>query len=104
MLPDIDRQLIDNPTVSSVKNIMKNGSIIITGKEYVLGSWKCGKAKAFTHIPTNFIFLFKTNSIKNHLIKRGRKSIALKMFHINRFWKFFSKKFDITEPYKRRFS
>jgi len=51
----------------------------------------------------NFIILFKINSIKNHLIKRERISIALKKFNINRFWKFFLKKnFDITLRFYRR--
>jgi len=49
-----------------------------------VGSWKCGKGRAFTHIPTSLIFLFKINSIRNYLIKRGRKSIALKMFDITK--------------------
>jgi len=52
---------------------------------YDLGSWKCGKGKAFSHIPTNYIILYKINSTKNHLIKRGRVSIALKMFDIKGF-------------------
>jgi len=51
--------------------------------KYDLGLWKCGKGRAFTQIPTNLILLFKINSIKNHLVKRGRKSVASKMFNIN---------------------
>jgi len=39
---------------------------------YDLGSWKCGKGRAFTHIPTNFIILLKIKSIKNRLIKWER--------------------------------
>jgi len=31
-----------------------------------VGSWKCGKGRAFTHIPTNFIILFKINFSLNH--------------------------------------
>jgi len=74
---------------------------MITGNKYELGSWKCEKANVFTHIPTNFIILFKINSIKNHLIKRGRKSIALIMFNINRFRKFFLKNFYDRDLMKR---
>jgi len=70
---------------------MKNGCEMIIGDTYDPGSWKCGKGKSFTHIPTNFIIFFKIKSIKNHLIKRGRKSIALKKFNINRYWRFFLK-------------
>jgi len=66
---------------------------MISDISYYLGSWKCGKGRAFTHIPTHFIILSKQNSIKNYLIKRGRKSIALKMFNINRVLEVFSKKF-----------
>jgi len=53
---------------------MKNGSIMITGREYELGSWKCGKGRAFTHIPTTFIILFKTNPFKSYLLRRGEKN------------------------------
>jgi len=67
-----------------------------------LGSWKCGKGKAFTHIPTNFIILFIMNSIKNHLIKSGRIGIALKMFDINGFGSFSLKTFAITYNCSRR--
>jgi len=70
---------------------------MIAEKEYELGSWKCGNGKAFTHIPTNFSIIFKTNSINNHLIKKRRKSIALKEFNINRFGKFFLKN-NLTLP------
>jgi len=62
---------------------------MITVKEYELGSWKCGKGKSFTRIPIHFIILLKINSIKNHLIKKGRISFASKKFNINSFWKFF---------------
>ena len=62
-----------------------------TGNISDLGSWKCGKDKAFTHIPTNFMILIKINSIKNHLIKKRRRNIALKKFNINRYWKFYLK-------------
>jgi len=37
-----------------------------TGNLSDLGSWKCGKVRTFTHIPTNFIILFKTNSSIHH--------------------------------------
>ena len=33
---------------------------------YDLGLWKCGKDRAFTHIPTNFMILIKTNSSFDH--------------------------------------
>jgi len=52
---------------------MKNGSMMTTGNQYEIGSWKCGKGKAFTPIPTYFIILLEINSIKNHLIKRQNK-------------------------------
>jgi len=74
---------------------------MMIGKNCDLGSWKCGKGRAFTHIPTNFIILFKINSIRTHLIKRGRKNIALKMFNINRISEVFPKKL-LTLPYYRK--
>jgi len=37
------------------------------------GSWKCGKGKAFTHIPTNFMVLIKTNPSINYKKNRGEK-------------------------------
>jgi len=58
---------------------------MIIGNINNFGSWKYGKGKAFTHIPTNFIILYKINSIKNHLLKRGGTGIALKKSNINRF-------------------
>jgi len=39
---------------------------MIIGNISDLGFWKCGKGNAFTHIPTNFIILFKINSSINH--------------------------------------
>jgi len=69
---------------------------MITGNLSDFGSWKCGKGEAFTHIPTHFMILIKINSAKNHLIKRGKKSIASKKFNINGFWKFFLKNLDNT--------
>jgi len=39
---------------------------MITGNISDLGLWKCRKGKAFTHIPTNIIILFKINSSINH--------------------------------------
>jgi len=60
---------------------------MMTVKEYESGSWKCEVRKAFTHIPANYIIPFKINSIKIYPIKRGR-SVVLKTFNINRFWKF----------------
>jgi len=32
---------------------------MLTGNISDIGSWKCGKGRAFTHIPTNVIILFK---------------------------------------------
>jgi len=61
-----------------------------------------GKAKTFTHIHANFMILIKINSIKNHPIKRGRKSIVLKMFDLKGFESFSLKTFDITEQNKWR--
>jgi len=66
------------------------------GNNYDFGSWKFGKGRAFTHIPTNFIMLIKINSIKNYLIKRGRMGLCLKESKKYRFWKLFLKTFEIT--------
>jgi len=38
----------------------------ITGNIGEFGSWKCGKGRAFTHIPTNFMILIKMNSSIDH--------------------------------------
>jgi len=43
----------------NVKSFMRNGSIMISGKEYELGSRKYGKGKTFNHISTNFIFFLR---------------------------------------------
>jgi len=64
---------------------------MIAGNNYELDSWKCRKGWALTHISTNFIILNKINSFINHPIKRGKKSIDLKKFNINRFWECFLK-------------
>ena len=32
---------------------------MLTGNITDVGLWKCGKGRAFTHIPTNFIILIK---------------------------------------------
>jgi len=40
---------------------------------YHLGSWKCGKVRDFTHIPTNSIILLKINSSINYNTNRGEK-------------------------------
>jgi len=45
---------------------MGKGYYMITGNISYLGSWKCGKGRAFTHIPTNIMILFKTNSSISH--------------------------------------
>jgi len=37
-----------------------------TNKEYDSGSWKCGKGRAFSYIPTTLKILFKTNSSISH--------------------------------------
>jgi len=55
---------------------------------YDLGSWKCGKDRAFTHIPSNFIVLFERNSSKNQTKKEGRTSLFLKKSNINSFGNF----------------
>jgi len=34
-----------------------------TGNISDIGSWKCGKGRAFTHIPTNFIILLKKRDL-----------------------------------------
>jgi len=44
---------------------------MITGNNCDLGSWKCGKARVFTHIPTNFILQLKVNSWGNIKKKKG---------------------------------
>jgi len=59
---------------------MKNECYMIIGNISDLGLWKCGNGKDFTHIPTNLILLFKINYTKNHLIKRGRKSMMTNYF------------------------
>jgi len=43
-----------------------------------LGSWKCGKGKAFTHIPTNIIILLKKILHISLFQKEGRKIIMIK--------------------------
>jgi len=42
-----------------------------TNKGYELGSWKCGKGKAFTHISTNFTVFLKKTSLIYGFKKRG---------------------------------
>jgi len=44
-----------------------------TGNLSDFGSWKCGKSRTFTRIPTNFIILDKTNSSIDHKGNRGGK-------------------------------
>jgi len=85
--------LFESKFAGSFKRFMKNERYMITGNISDLGLWKCGKGKVFTHIPAKLILLFKINSTKNHLIKRGSKSSASKKSYINRFWKFFLKNF-----------
>ena len=46
-----------------------------THKGNELGSWKCGKGKAFTHIPTNLIILPKKTLLHIILSKRGEKNL-----------------------------
>jgi len=75
--------------MDNLKSFMKNGSMMITGNQFEMGSWNCGKGKTFPHIPTNFMILNKISSTKNYLIKKGRTSIVLKMF-------------DMTSPSARR--
>ena len=75
----------------SVKSYMKNGWLMKTKNGYDLGSWKCGKGRAFTHIPTNFIILLKINSINNHLEKRGEQAFGSKNVRYKWFWMFYEK-------------
>jgi len=75
-----------------VKDNTKKGPNMINWEKNCFGSGKYGEGKAFTHIPTNLFILFKINSTKNHLIKRGRKSIASKKFNINRVLKVIPRK------------
>jgi len=41
---------------------MKKECYMKTGNSSDFDSWKCGKGKAFAHIPTNIMILIKTNS------------------------------------------
>jgi len=41
-----------------------------------LGSWKCGKGKAFTHIPTNFFIFFEIIPFKI-IAKRPENSFLI---------------------------
>jgi len=45
---------------------MKVVFYMITGYLSDFGSWKCGKAGGFTHMPTNFMILIKMNSPLNY--------------------------------------
>ena len=68
-----------------------------TKNGYDLGSWKCGKGKAFTHIPTNSIILFKKIPfVYGTYKKEENKSLDQKMFDINGFEGFSLKTFDIN--------
>jgi len=55
--------------MGSVKNGIKKECYRETGNLSDFDSWKCGKGRAFTHIPTNFIILFKTNSSISYKVK-----------------------------------
>jgi len=50
---------------------------MITGKGNELGSGKCRKAEAFTHIPTNFKILFKKILL---LIIKGNRGEKVRRF------------------------
>jgi len=41
--------------------------------EYDLDSWKCGKARAFTHIPTHLISSLRNRLLEKYSTKKGRK-------------------------------
>jgi len=86
----------------SVKSCIKNECYMITGNISDFGLWKCGKGRAFTHITTNLILLFKINSSINHLIKRGRKSIMIKNHIKRRFRTCLLKTLDNTKTIIRR--
>jgi len=49
-----------------------------TKNGYDLGLWKCGKGKAFTHIPTNIIILFKKILHISLFQKEGRRIIIIR--------------------------
>jgi len=51
---------------------------MITENKFNLGSWKCGKGRAFTHIPTNFIFLKKMNSLRYGVFEGWRTNFRIK--------------------------
>ena len=68
-----------------------------TKNGYDLGLWKCGKGKAFTHIPTNIIILLKKNPSYIALSKRGEKNhYHQRSLKQRPFESFSGKTFDIT--------
>jgi len=46
---------------------------MIIDNNYELCSWKCGKGKAFTHIPTILFIIYKTTSYKYNYNKGANK-------------------------------
>ena len=42
-----------------MKKIVKKWMLYVSRNISNVGLWKCGKGKAFTHIPTNLIILIK---------------------------------------------
>jgi len=68
---------------------------MISVRDCDVGLWKCGKGKAFIHIPTNFFILLKKSL--NILFLKEIKSIALKMFDIIGFDSFSKKTFNASE-------
>jgi len=58
---------------------------MIVDNIYDFGSWKCGKGKAFTHIPTNLLLLFEISSFKNHTEKAREQVFDSKKINIEGF-------------------
>jgi len=54
------------------------------------------KAEPLNTFPQTSIFFFEISSFKNHTEKGGELVFDLKKVNIDRFWKLFLKKFDIT--------
>jgi len=71
-----------------------------SNRECDLGSWKCGKGRTFTRIPTHFFAFFEIRFSKTHPGKEERKSLCLKKSNINRFLEVLPKKLlTISESY-----
>jgi len=67
---------------------------MITGHNCDLGSWKGGKVKDFTHIPTNFNVLFKNKFFYEPQEETKENKFLLIIFDVKGF-ESFQKTFDI---------